>query len=115
MSDDGCLFCRIVAGEVPATIVARDDTAVAFADISPKAPVHLLVVPSRHVDSIAGVDGLDAAERAAMLSFVARVAADAGLEGSGYRVTTNHGADARQSVHHLHWHIMGGGPLSESM
>jgi len=115
VTDADCLFCRIVAGEIPATVVARDDHHLAFEDISPKAPVHLLVIPQRHVDSIAGVDGLDTAGRAAMLSFIARVAADAGLEGSGYRVTTNHGGDARQSVHHLHWHIMGGGRLSESM
>ncbi len=115
MTDAGCLFCRIVAGEIPATVVARDDHHIAFEDISPKAPTHVLVIPRRHVASIAGVDGLDAAERAAMLTFIAQVAADAGLDGSGYRVTTNHGEDARQSVHHLHWHIMGGGRLSESM
>ena len=115
MTDAGCLFCRIVAGEIPATVVARDDHHIAFEDISPKAPTHVLVIPRRHVASIAGVDGLDAAERAAMLTVIAQLAADAGLDGSGYRVTTNHGEDARQSVHHLHWHIMGGGRLSESM
>lgn len=114
MSDD-CLFCRLVAGDIPATVVARDDDFLAFVDIAPKAPVHLLVIPARHVASIAGVDGLDERERAAMLPFIARVATDAGLDGSGYRVTTNHGPDARQSVHHLHWHVMGGGPLSETM
>lgn len=115
MTDADCLFCRIAAGEIPVTVVARDDHNIAFEDISPKAPTHLLVIPVRHVNSIAGVNGLDAAERASLLSFIARVAADAGLDGSGYRVTTNHGEDARQSVHHLHWHIMGGEPLSESM
>lgn len=114
LSDD-CLFCRIVSGDLPATIPARDDAFVAFVDIAPKAPVHLLVVPVRHVPSIAGVAGLDDAERAAMLPFIARVASEAGLDDSGYRVTTNHGPDARQSVNHLHWHVMGGGPLSESM
>jgi len=112
---DDCVFCRIVAGEIPADVVARDDDFLAFRDIAPKAPVHLLVITNRHVDSIAGVGGLDERERAAMLPFVAAVARDAGLEGSGYRVTTNHGADARQSVLHLHWHVMGGGRLSESM
>jgi histidine triad (HIT) family protein len=114
MSDD-CLFCRVVAREVPATIVAEDELFVAFRDIAPKAPVHLLVVPRRHVASFAGIDALDEHERAAMLSFIASVAREAGLEGSGYRVTTNHGPDARQSVFHLHWHILGGGGLSESM
>ena len=110
-----CLFCRIVAGEIPATIVKRDERFVAFADVAPKAPVHLLVIPVRHVPSIAALDGLDADERAAMLPFIAEVAREQGLEGSGYRVTTNHGPDSHQSVFHLHWHIMGGGTLSVSM
>jgi histidine triad (HIT) family protein len=105
----------VVAREVPATIVAEDELFVAFRDIAPKAPVHLLVVPRRHVASFADVDSLAEGERAAMLSFIATVAREAGLEGSGYRVTTNHGPDARQSVFHLHWHILGGGGLSESM
>lgn len=114
MSAD-CLFCRVVAGEIPATIVAEDARFVAFRDIAPKAPVHLLVVPRRHVSSLADAGALDEEERAAMSLFLARVAREAGLEGSGYRVTTNHGPDARQSVFHLHWHILGGGGLSESM
>ncbi len=112
---DDCLFCRIVAGEISADVVARDDDFLAFRDIAPKAPVHLLAIPARHVESIAGVDGMDARERAAMLVFIAGVASAAGLDDGGYRVTTNHGPDARQSVFHLHWHVMGGGPLSESM
>lgn len=115
MTDPDCLFCRIVAGGIPATIVARDDDFLAFPDIAPKAPVHLLVIPVRHVPSIAGAAALDDRQRAAMPLFIARVAAEAGLDDSGYRVTTNHGPDARQSVFHLHWHVMGGGPLSESM
>jgi histidine triad (HIT) family protein len=110
-----CLFCRIVAGEVPATIVRRDRGMVAFEDISPKAPVHVLVIPERHVDSVAGVTGLSPGERSDMLEFIADVARDAGLEPTGYRVTTNHGAHALQSVHHLHWHLMGGTTLSETM
>ena len=114
MSDD-CLFCRIVGGEIPASVEARDDGFVAFRDIAPKAPVHVLVVPERHVASLAGVDGLSERERADMLPFIARVARGLGLDEDGYRVTTNHGPDARQSVFHLHWHIMGGAPLSESM
>ena len=110
-----CLFCRIVAGEIPATIVSRGDGFLAFEDIAPKAPVHLLVIPERHVDSIADVASLDDQERAAMMSFIAALASDAGLDGSGYRVTTNHGQDARQSVSHLHWHVMGGTRLSDTM
>ena len=115
MTQPDCIFCRIAAGAIPADVVGEDDGFVAFRDIAPKAPVHLLVIPRRHVPSIAGVDGLEEGERAAMLPFIARVARDAGLDGGGYRVTTNHGPDARQSVHHLHWHVMGGAPLSETM
>lgn len=88
---------------------------MAFRDIAPKAPVHILVVPVEHVPSVAGVAALDQATRAAMLTFLADVARQLGLEDGGYRVTTNHGPDAHQSVHHLHWHIMGGGTLSQSM
>ena len=115
MTDPGCLFCRIARGDVPAEVVARDDGFLAFEDIAPKAPVHLLVIPERHVPSIAGVEGLSPDERAAMLPFIAATASAAGLDRSGYRVTTNHGPDARQSVLHMHWHVMGGATLSERM
>ncbi len=113
MSD--CIFCSIAAGDAPADVVRRDDDFVAFRDIAPKAPVHLVVIPVRHIRSIAEIGELTDAERAGMLPFIAAVAGEAGLEGSGYRVTTNHGPDARQSVFHLHWHIMGGAPLSDTM
>jgi histidine triad (HIT) family protein len=114
MADD-CLFCRIVTDDVPADVVRRGNGMVAFRDIAPKAPVHVLVIPERHVDSMAGVGGLTPDERADMLAFIAEVARDEGLEATGYRVTTNHGPDALQSVHHLHWHVMGGTRLSDSM
>ena len=114
MADD-CLFCRIVTGDVSADVVRRGNGMVAFRDIAPKAPVHVLVIPERHVDSMAGVGGLTPDERADMLAFIAEVARDEGLEATGYRVTTNHGPDALQSVHHLHWHVMGGTRLSDSM
>jgi histidine triad (HIT) family protein len=114
LSDD-CLFCRLARGDIPAEIVRRDERFLAFQDIAPKAPVHVLVIPVDHVASIAGADGLDEATRAAMLTFTADVARALGLEESGYRVTTNHGPDAHQSVQHLHWHVMGGGTLSVGM
>ncbi len=114
MADD-CLFCRIVTGDVSADVVRRGNGMLAFRDIAPKAPVHVLVIPERHVDSMAGVGGLTPDERADMLAFIAEVARDEGLEATGYRVTTNHGPDALQSVHHLHWHVMGGTRLSDSM
>jgi histidine triad (HIT) family protein len=115
MSTDDCVFCRIARSELPADVVARSDGFLAFRDIAPKAPVHLLVIPRRHVESMAGVGGLSEGERADMLAFIAETARGAGLEDTGYRVTTNHGPNSRQSVPHLHWHILGGGLLSESM
>jgi histidine triad (HIT) family protein len=112
---DDCLFCRIVAGEIPAEVVRRSNGLLAFRDISPKAPVHVLVIPERHVQSLAGVTGLTQAERSDMLAFIADVATQEGLDESGYRVTTNHGPDGQQSVFHLHWHVLGGTQLSDSM
>lgn len=113
MSD--CIFCAIAAGDAPADVVRRDERFVAFRDIAPKAPVHLVVIPVRHIPSVLAVGDLSEAERAEMLPFAAAAAREAGLEAGGFRLTTNHGPDARQSVSHLHWHIMGGMPLSESM
>ncbi len=110
-----CLFCRIVAGEIPATVILREDGFIAFHDIAPKAPVHILVIPERHVASMAEVDQLTDGERAAMGLFISRVASAAGLDSDGYRVATNTGSNARQEIMHLHWHVLGGGLLSQSM
>jgi histidine triad (HIT) family protein len=110
-----CLFCRIVAGEIPARVVARRDGFLAFEDIAPKAPVHVLVIPERHVSSLDDVAGLSTDERAEMPVFIAETARALGVHESGYRVTTNHGPNALQSVFHLHWHILGGDVLSSSM
>ncbi len=112
---DECIFCAIVAGDIPADVVHRADGFLAFRDIAPKAPIHLLVIPERHVTSMSDVGGLTVEERSEMLLFIAEVARLAGLEPGGYRVTTNHGADALQSVFHLHWHVLGGATLSQSM
>lgn len=104
-----CLFCRIVSGEIPAKVVKRTADAVAFHDIDPKAPVHVLVIPTRHVAAVrdtAGADGEALLGR--LLAFSAEVAADLGLDTGGYRVVTNTGPDAGQSVDHLHFHILGG-------
>jgi histidine triad (HIT) family protein len=110
-----CIFCRIAAGEIPAEVVLQDDAFVAFRDIAPKAPVHLVVIPRRHVASLAQVAELTEDERARMPVFLAETADQAGLTGTGYRVAANHGANSRQSVFHLHWHILGGALLSDSM
>jgi histidine triad (HIT) family protein len=112
---DACLFCAIVRGDIPSEVVHRADGFVAFRDIAPKAPIHVLVIPERHVSSLSEVGGLTVEERSQMLMFIAEVAAREGLGVSGYRVTTNHGPDALQSVFHLHWHVMGGATLSHSM
>jgi histidine triad (HIT) family protein len=109
MSD--CIFCRIAAGEIPADVVASDEHFVAFRDLNPLAPVHVLVVPRQHVVSMADLDALPAAAAAGLLPFAARVAREAGVEASGYRLLTNTGADAGQEVLHLHWHVIGGRAL----
>ena len=108
MSD--CLFCRIVAGDVPATLVAETDRTIAFRDISPQAPTHVLVVPREHHADLAACAGADPALLADVLSAAVAVAQQEGLDG-GYRVLANSGRDAGQTVHHLHLHVLGGRPL----
>jgi histidine triad (HIT) family protein len=104
-----CLFCKIVAGDIPAKIVKRSDDALAFRDTDPKAPTHLLVIPIRHVPAVRDVKGQDG-ERllGRLLAFAAGVATDEGLDGEGYRIVTNTGRHAGQSVDHLHLHVLGG-------
>jgi histidine triad (HIT) family protein len=105
-----CLFCRIVAGEVPAEIVHRDERTVAFRDISPQAPVHVLVVPVRHITNAATVTPADADDVAALLVTAKAVADAEGIGGDdrGYRLAMNVGPDALNSVPHLHLHLLGG-------
>jgi histidine triad (HIT) family protein len=104
-----CLFCKIVAGEIPATIVKRSGDALAFRDIDGKAPVHVLVIPTRHIAAVRDTKGADS-ERllGRLLAFTAEVASDLGLDGEGYRIVTNTGKNAGQSVDHLHFHVLGG-------
>lgn len=106
-----CLFCRIAAGEIPATIVHRDDAIVAFRDINPQAPTHILVIPVRHVAGLAASAGSDEALLGRMMLMVKDLAAREGLDESGYRVVTNNGEQAGQSVPHLHLHLLGGRPM----
>ncbi len=104
-----CLFCRIVAGEIPATIVKRSDEALAFRDIDARAPTHVLVIPTKHVAAVRDAKGPDG-ERllGRLLTFAADVATELGLGAGGYRIVTNTGTDAGQSVDHLHFHVLGG-------
>lgn len=108
---EGCLFCRIAAKEVSAKIVLEDRDVVAFEDIAPQAPVHLLVVPRRHVASVAELAVDDDALLGALFRVVNRLARERGIAATGFRVVANTGKDAQQSVPHLHWHLLGGRPL----
>jgi histidine triad (HIT) family protein len=104
-----CLFCRIVAGEIPAKIAKRSADALAFHDIDPKAPVHVLVIPTQHLTAVRGATGSDGeALLGRLLAFSADVARELGLDAKGYRIVTNTGPDAGQSVDHLHLHVLGG-------
>ncbi|MBP9143237.1 MAG: histidine triad nucleotide-binding protein [Thermoanaerobaculia bacterium] len=109
--DNGCLFCRIVAGEIPVRRLFEDDELIAFADIAPQAPVHLLIVPKRHVPHLfaSGVD--DAPLLGRMVTTATDLARQAGLESGGFRLVMNCLAGAGQSVFHLHLHLLGGRPL----
>ena len=105
-----CLFCGIVAGEVPADIVRTDELTVAFRDINPQAPLHVLIIPKRHIANAAAVTAADAADVAALLVAAKAVADEEGVGGEdrGYRLVFNVGPDALNSVDHLHLHLLGG-------
>jgi len=107
-----CLFCRIVAGEIPADVVHQDERAVAFRDINPQSPVHVLVIPRDHLESLDEATLKDEALLGHLLRVAARVANEQGLSESGYRTVVNTGAGAGQSVFHLHLHVIGGRALS---
>jgi len=107
-----CLFCAIVAGHVPADVVHRDDDAVAFRDISPQAPVHVLVIPTVHAATAAELAERDPALAGRLLGVAADIARAEGVEDSGYRIVTNTGPHAGQSVHHVHFHVLGGRDLA---
>ena len=109
--DDDCLFCRIVAGEIPATVVHETDTTLAFRDIGPKAPVHVLVIPKAHHPDLVALARADPAAAADVLSAAAAVAESEGLVGDGFRVLFNTGGNAGQEVFHVHAHVLGGAPL----
>ena len=109
MSD--CLFCKIAAKEIPGDVVHESSEVLAFKDINPGAPTHVLVIPKRHIGSASELTDSDGDLLAEMFSVMASVASDAGLEG-GHRIVTNIGPDAGQSVPHLHFHVMGGRSLS---
>jgi histidine triad (HIT) family protein len=104
--DPSCIFCKIHAGELPATVVNRADGLLAIEDINPRADTHLLVIPEEHIETFRDIGQLSEAETKRMLDFVADTARQAGLE--EYRLMIFCGAGAGQTVFHLHWHILGG-------
>jgi len=106
-----CIFCRIVRGEAPARIVYQDEDVTAFHDLHPRAPVHILIVPNRHIVGVAGVKPEDGALLGKLFLVARRVAEEEGVV-DGYRLVVNNGRRAGQSVFHLHVHLLGGRPLS---
>ena len=111
MTED-CLFCRIAAGEIPAEVVAEGEDWLAFRDIDPKAPTHVLIIPRRHVESVADLDPGDPAAAGRLLLAAAETARRLGVADDGYRLVTNRGERAGQSVFHLHVHLLAGRPLT---
>ena len=102
-----CIFCKIAAGEIPSTKVYEDDTVVAFNDLDPQAPVHVLIIPKEHIASAAEINESNSAVVAHIFEVAAKTAAEKGLK-DGFRIVNNCGDSAGQSVKHLHFHLMGG-------
>jgi len=109
-ADQDCLFCKIVAGDIPATIVHETDTTLAFRDLEPQAPTHVLVVPRSHYPNAAALADGEAATAARLFDAAREIAAAEGLDG-GYRLVFNTGPDAHQTVFHVHMHLLGGRPM----
>jgi len=111
MTDIHCVFCKIIAGQIPSRKVYEDEHVFAFHDIAPWAPVHFLVVPKLHIPSMAHISAADAPLLGHMLTLMPQLALDHGCRpypDGGYRIVTNTGKEGGQEVHHLHWHVMGG-------
>ena len=112
---ENCLFCKIIKGEIPSQKVFENEYVYAFRDINPQAPVHVVLVPKAHVSGLNEVFNLEEAQIAAMLRAVPQIAAREGIAESGYRLVSNCGKDACQSVQHLHFHILGGRQMADGM
>ncbi len=112
MSEQNCIFCKIVAGEMKADLVYEDEAVLAFRDINPQAPSHVLVIPRRHIASLNDATPETDATLGQLLRATARVAELEGVAESGYRTVINNGAGAGQSVFHIHAHVLGGRPLN---
>ena len=110
-----CIFCRIALGEFGTEFVGESEHSVAFRDLHPQAPVHILVVPRRHFSALRELGPAESVIAADALLLASRVAAEQGIHEGGYRVLTNDGADAGQTVAHLHFHVLGGGKLTAGL
>lgn len=104
----GCIFCDIVSGKIPAKKVYEDDQVLAFDDIEPQAPVHVVIIPKKHIEGIVHVKDADSKELSGLFNAVNDVARKKKIDSGGFRVIVNHGRDAGQAVGHLHFHVMGG-------
>ena len=111
---NNCLFCKIIAGEIPSSKVYEDDEVLAFRDINPQAPTHILVIPKAHIESCNGITADNSAVVARIFEVIPQIAKAEGLV-DGYRVVSNCGEHAGQTVHHLHFHILGGKQLTVEM
>ncbi len=109
-----CLFCKIIAGDIPSTKVYEDDTVLAFRDIAPQAPTHILVIPKCHIGSVAEINNENSGVLSHIFEVIPQIAQQEGLQ-NGYRVVSNCGSDAGQTVPHLHFHILGGTALNIQM
>lgn len=109
-----CIFCAIASGDIPSNKVYEDGEILAFRDINPQAPTHILVIPKAHIPSVDGITSENSAVAAKIFEVIPKIAASEGLK-NGYRVVSNCGDDACQSVKHLHFHILGGKQLSDTM
>ena len=109
--DPNCLFCKIISGKIPAKIVSKDEEVVVFADINPAAPVHMMVVPVKHIVSLAAMAEKDSAIVGKMTAAANKVAKEQGISERGYRLIINSGPDAGQVIQHLHMHLLGGREL----
>lgn len=112
---EDCLFCKIIAGEIPSTKVYEDEFVYAFKDINPLAPVHILVVPKIHISGADRIDAENSSYVARIFEAAAKIAAEQGIAEDGYRIITNIGENGCQSVKHLHFHILGGRKLDINM
>lgn len=111
MSTNDCLFCRIASGEIPAEVVDSDDRVVAFRDIHPQAPTHVLIIPRRHIASLTELGPTDAEDIAGLFLKAREIAEREGIAEGGYRTVINAGADGGQTVFHVHLHLLGGRPM----